>query len=107
MTAGERRQQRAQILVELEEAETELSALQTKAARVADGLSAIASKLKRNAILEPEPEDFQPDFELKNRLSPESQSHFITYAAGIGLIEELKVARQKVFNLRRQKDMTR
>lgn len=107
MTTDERRLQRAHILIDLEDAEEELGALRTKAHRIVEGLKRICSKIEQNVELEPGDLDFSPGYELKNRLAPEAQSDFVTYDEAVKLIEELKVARQKVVTLNRQKGMTK
>jgi hypothetical protein len=99
----ERRQQRAEVQIDLEDAQTLLSDLQVKAVRMADALDKVSAKIRQNAQLVPSPKGFDLDYEMKNRLSPDSQSA-LSYDAIIRVIEDLKVARQKVVNLTRQKN---
>jgi hypothetical protein len=102
VTTDERRQQRAEILIDLEDTQENFRALQVKASRMADFLDGIAGKLRHNASLRPSGRDFSLDTDLANRLGPNEQSipDFVTIQR---LIEELRTARQKIFNLEQQR----
>ncbi len=89
--------------IDLEDAQGELSALQVKASRMADAIDSVSQKIRHNANLKPSPNDFELEFELRNRVSPQSQAD-LSYDGVIRIIEELKAARQKVVNLERQRN---
>src|SRR5438105_765409 len=103
MTTEERKLQRAQVQVELEDAQSYLNDLQIKATRWADALDEVSSKIRHNASLEPSKNDFDFNHDLQNRVNQAVQAN-LNYGEIVKLIEELKVARQKVVNLTRQKN---
>ena len=102
MTDQEKRHLRADLLIEIEDAQEEYAHLREKSLRLADGLIEISKKVRGNATLNPSVADFSSDFELANRLRPEHQA-VLNFAETVKLIEELKVARQKLFNLTERK----
>jgi hypothetical protein len=102
VTEQEKKFQRAQLLVDLEDAQSDLAHLRERALRLIEGMEAAASKLRRVAMLEPSGMDFEVQGDIANRLGPEHQS-LPGYAEMLKLIDELKVARQKVYNLQFRK----
>ncbi len=102
MTDHEKKQQRAQLLIDLEDAESDLAHLREKARRIIDAMEAAATKLRFNTGLGPSGDDFTMEGDMRNRLGPECQS-LPGYADLLKLIDELKVARQKVYNLNLRK----
>jgi len=101
VTTDEKRQQRVQVRIDLEDAQGELNALRVKAARMADALERVSAKLRYNASLEPSGHDFTLEADIKNRLDPRSQSD-LSYDEVLRVIEQLKAARQKVVNFTQQ-----
>jgi hypothetical protein len=103
MTDLEKRQQRIQSKIDLEDAEANLVHLQVRANRYADAIDALTKKLRKNAGLGPSRDDSDIKSELETRLSPEEfgllKSGGDTVAA---MIAELRQERQKVFRLREQ-----
>ena len=73
MNTQDAKQQRANLLVETEDVQVELTGLQNKAMNWANGLEEIAKKLRINANLKPSSDDFSADFEIVNRLTPNHQ----------------------------------
>jgi hypothetical protein len=102
VTIDEKRQQRAEVLIDLEDAQETLRHLQVKAERQAEFLEGVAHKVKYNASLKPSGLDFSMATDLANRLGPNEQAipDFTTIQK---LIEELRAARQKIFNLEQQR----
>jgi hypothetical protein len=102
VTDQEKKLQRAQLQVELDDSLSDLAHLQEKAVRLAEQVQQVARKLAENARLQPAKSDFTMEADLVNRLSPEHQA-CLDFTQIIRLIEDLKVARQKVFNLQERK----
>lgn len=102
MTDQEKRLQRAQLQVEVEEAELELAHLREKAIRLVGSLRTIADKIEMNANLRPSADDFLMEVELERRLAPENQQT-MDYAAAVSVIFQLRKARQDLLNLRERK----
>jgi hypothetical protein len=100
MTDQEKKLQRAQLQVELEDAQSELAHLQERAQAMADHVSDIVNKLRHSASLKPSTQDFSMNADLARRLAPDQQ---LDVSAAIKLIEELKQARQKVYGLLERK----
>jgi hypothetical protein len=101
MTDHEKRAQRVQLRMELDDAESDLAHLKESAIRNADSLEAIARRIRRNAALEPSRDDFDVEAELKQRLSIEEFGFLKSSGDSIAaLITELRQTRQKVFHLR-------
>jgi hypothetical protein len=78
-----------------------LEILRGDAIATAKLLERIASKLRYNAVLEPNPDDITPESDVNNRLTPDEVAGFATISSISKLIKEMKKARQDVFNLRK------
>lgn len=104
MTEQAMMEQRVRVEIELKDAEKKLSALQVKATRMADDIDAVSSKIRHNADLEPSADDLDADVQvLENRLSGQNRAALnVDQVAGV--IEELRLARQKVIKLTRQRE---
>lgn len=103
MTDLEKRTQRVQAQLDLEDAEANLVHLQVRAKRYADSMNGIMRKLKDNATLEPSSDDFNVESEVKMRLLPEEFGSLKSSGDSItAMIAELRQERQKVFRLREQ-----
>jgi hypothetical protein len=96
MTDQEKRQQRIEIELELEDAQKELASLRVKALRMAENIDHVAAKIRANANLTPSRDDFNSESDLANRLEPTHQLA-MSFENAAKLIDELKTARQKVF----------
>lgn len=106
MTDQEKRTQRVQVRIDLEDSENNLRHLQVKAERYADSIDAVTAKIRANVALAPSREDFSVESELKMRLSPDEFS--LLKAAGdavVAIVAELRHERQKVYRLREQDAM--
>jgi hypothetical protein len=103
MTEQEKKLHRGQLLVEIEDTEGELAILRDKAFTDVQSLREIANKFERNAELEPSAADFTAEASVENRLTPDERDKFVTVESVAKQIEELKEARQKVFNLRQRR----
>jgi hypothetical protein len=103
MTEQEKKLHRGQLLVEIEDTEGELAILRDKALADVQALREIANKVERNAELEPCAADFTAEASVENRLTPDERDKFVTVESVAKQIEELKEARQKVFNLRQRR----
>jgi ubiquinone biosynthesis protein UbiJ len=102
MTDQEKKIQRAQLQVELDDARDDLAHLREKAIRLANKIEQVCQLLRRNASREPSAADFTAEADMANRLQPEHQSA-LDHSEIVKLIDELKVTRQKVFNLSERK----
>lgn len=100
MTEEEKRTQRAQLQIQLEDAESDFLHLREKALSMAESIEEVAKKLRDNADLNPSSSDFSMHTDLTNRLRPDQQ---LDVPAVIALIAELRATRQKVYNLRDRK----
>jgi len=101
MTEQEKKQQRGELLAELEDAQLELAHLQERGNRIADKMEAVLKKLRKNTTLAPSRDDFNMRGDELNRLDI---GEVCPDSAQIGkLIDEMKAARQKVFNLAERK----
>lgn len=96
MTDQEKKLQRAQLQVELDDAQSELAHLQEKALAMADHIANVVRKLQHNAILKPSQLDFSVEAELENRLDPGQQ---LDVEAVRKVISEMRAGRQKVYSL--------
>ena len=105
MTDQEKRQSRGELLVNLEEAQKNLAHLQEKAEQFSDAMEGAATKLRRNANRKPSAEECAAGVDSEDRLGPECQS-LPSYAEALRLIDELNVARRKVWNLESRKART-
>jgi len=98
MTDQEKKQQRVSLGIEIEDAREEFSHLREKALHLADHLEQITNMLRINANRKPTADDFEPDFELANRLRPEHQAA-LSFDEINKLIESLRAARKRAYNL--------
>jgi hypothetical protein len=98
MTDQEKRQQRVSLGIEIEDAHGEFVHLREKALSLADRFDEIAKKVRDNAGYRPSKSDFDPEFELGNKLGLRHQT-VLDYDATNRLIEELREARKKLYNL--------
>ena len=103
MTDDAKKLQRAQLQVELDDAESDFACLRESSFRLVQEVGDAQVRLKMNINLEPSAEDFILEAEIARRLSQKQQSALESSAKAIAAIEELKVARQKIFNLRLRK----
>lgn len=103
MTDYEKKLHRAKLQVEIEDAESDLAFLQDEAIGVSEALEDIVRTIRHNAELEPSPADFTADGDVQNRLTPEQIASFASAGSIASMIENLKKARQAVFNLRERK----
>jgi hypothetical protein len=103
MTDQDRKLHRGNLLVSIEDAEEELKLLCGEAFVTAKGLAEIAERITDNARLEPSPSDFIPEGDIRNRLTPTQFSDFPKVDSVTKLIEDMKKARQAVFDLRKLK----
>ena len=102
MTDQEKKQQRVNLGIEIEDAKEEFIHLREKALHLADNLDEITRKVRTNANHRPSAADFTPDFELANRLEPEHQAT-LSFEEIRKLLEELRAARKRLFNLAERK----
>jgi|SRR5208282_4628193 len=101
MTDQEKKLQRAQLQVDLEDAQGELVHLREKAIRMSLELKRLAEKLQNSVDREPSSNDFSMHLDMTDRLDPTLQ---LDIPAIIKVLDELKVARQNVYNLQTRKD---
>ena len=103
MTEHEQRAQRIAVRLDLEDAESALAHLQVRMQRYADSIESIARKLRLNADLEPNADDFNVEQELKTRISPDEFSLLKSSGdTATAYISELRQQRQKVLRIREQ-----
>jgi hypothetical protein len=102
MTEQEKRQERAALQIEIENANEDLAYLRAKALRLADGFAEVSRKFRTNGSLNPSGADFDPASEIENRIRPELETLF-DFTATVALIDQLRTARKKVFNLSERK----
>jgi len=102
MTDQEKRQQRVNLMIDLEEAQEELAHLRERALRVADGLESAARKMRENADCQPSNADFSPEQELSSKLSQRHQEA-MDHEQATSLIENLRMARQRVVQLNQRR----
>jgi len=100
MTEQGNKLHRAQLQVELENAQGELAHLRKKAFRMSDELNERFKKLHDSLSREPSVKDFSMHVDMTDRLNPTLQ---VDIPAIIKMVDELKVARQKVYNLQERK----
>jgi len=101
MTEQGNKLHRAQLQVELENAQGELAHLRKKAFRMSDELNERFKKLHDSLSREPSVKDFSMHVDMTDRLNPTLQ---VDIPAIIKMLDELKVARQKVYNLQERKN---
>lgn len=102
MTDKEKRLHRAQLLIDIEDAEKELAYIRDKAASVIEEHRTITEALKVNIEIEPSHADFTVDSEVVQRLTP-SAIVLDGGQAAAALIAEMRRARQRLFNLYERK----
>jgi hypothetical protein len=102
MTEQEKKMERANLFLELEDATSDLVHLRERAFRFAKCLRDAAAKIESSAREEPSGNDFTAEGDLMRRLDPRSQEA-LNYDAAVKLIEELKTARQNLYNLNLRK----
>ena len=102
VTDQEKKQQRVSLGIELEDAQVELAYLREKAFQIADRLDEITNRIRVNATRKPSRADFDSDIEMENRLGPEHQS-VLSFEETGKLIEDLRAARKKLYNLSERK----
>lgn len=102
MTDQEKREQRGRLLVDLEDAKSDLASLQEKAVRMSEEMKEAATTVRRNADLQPSGEELATGGAAENRLGQEYQS-LPAYIDLIKLIQALRAARQKVYSLELRK----
>jgi hypothetical protein len=102
MTEQEKKQQRANLLIEIDDAGQDFAHLREKALSLTDRLGEIAQKVYVNANLKPSRSDFSAEAELAGKLNPEHQTVLNFDEIG-NLIEELRTARKRLFNLAERK----
>ncbi len=86
----------------MEDAESNLYFLHEKALQAAQDSQDVVDTIQRNCDLKPSADSFDADANLENRLSPRSQAA-LNYAHLLKLLEDLKRARQQLFNMRQRK----
>jgi hypothetical protein len=100
MTDQEKKLHRAELQVELEDAQSDLAHLQDQAMSMAGHIENVAMKLQHNAGLVPSVDDFDVEAELIGRLD---LNQTLDIAAARNLIAEMRAARKKVYNLESRK----
>lgn len=103
MTVDEKRLHRAQLIVEIEDAESDLAFSCDKARDMVHAMQTVIDTLQHSIELEPSSRDFTADGELETRLSLAQHANFVTVAAVGNVINEMKKCRQALFNLRERK----
>lgn len=98
MTIEEIRWQKANLYINLEDAQQDLACLREKALALADTLEETATAVRRIGNLTPSKADFSAEYELSNRLE-QSQFPALDSAVIVALFDQLAVARKRVFNL--------
>lgn len=102
MTEQEKRQQRADLLIGVEDAHTEYAHLRERVYRLADSFEDVVRTLRCNGTLKPSPADFDAELEIESRLKAEHQAIF-DFQKTADAIEELRRARQRLFTLTERK----
>ena len=102
MTDQEKRQQRANLFIEIEDAKADFVHLRERAFSLADRLDKVTKKVRDNANWKPSRADFTSEFELANKLELEHQTA-LNFDEINKLIEELRAARKNLFNLAERK----
>jgi hypothetical protein len=103
MTADEKRMHRAQLIVDIEDAESNLSSSREKALKMVCSLQTVIRTLQRNIELEPSTADFTADGDIASRLTPDQHANFVTALAVATEIGAMKRCRQDLFNFRERK----
>lgn len=90
------------MIIEIEDAQREFVHLREKALSLASRLDEVVKKVRENATHRPSRDDFSPEFEMANKLEPKHQT-VMDYDGINRLIEELRAARKKLYNLAERK----
>ena len=96
----EKRFDRAQLQVELQDAQSDLAHLRDQALSMAGHIENVAIKLQHNAGLVPSVDDFDVEAELIGRLD---LTQTLDITAARNLIAEMRAARKKVYDLESRK----
>lgn len=104
MTTDEKRRHRAELQIEIEDAESDFAYCRDRARGLASGLQEVAAVILRNAELETRTDnyDFTADAELENRLSPTQLAKVQDWKSVIEIFGELRGYRQCLHNLRKR-----
>lgn len=102
MTADEKRKHRAELQIEIEDSESDLTYCRDRARGLANGLQEVAAVILRNAELEPSADDLTADAELENRLSPTQLAKLQDWKSVIEIFGELRRYRHGLYNLRKR-----
>ena len=102
MTTDEKRRHRAELQIEIEDKESDLTYCRDRARGLASGLQEVAAVILRNADLESTSDDFTADAELENRLSPTQLAKLQDWKSVIEIFGELRRNRQGLYNLRKR-----
>jgi Zn-dependent oligopeptidase len=102
MTVRDKQTLRAQLHIELEDAESSFAYQREQVAQLSQGLRSVIDTLQANCDLDPSADSFDADANLEHRLSPSCQS-ILNYAALLKALDGLKRARQNLFNVRQRK----
>jgi hypothetical protein len=89
---------RVKLAIELRDAQSDLTLLQEKALQLADRLDLVSRKIRRNAAFQPSKNDFSSEFDMSNMLEEHDRAALNSNDVG-KLTDDLKIARQRVFNL--------
>jgi hypothetical protein len=100
MTDQEKKLHRAQLLIDIEDAQGDLVILQDVALEMAGHIQNVVGKLQRNAELVPSVADFDVESELENRLDVGQK---LDIPAAMKVISEMRSARQKVYTLQNRR----
>jgi hypothetical protein len=104
VTTDEKRQQRANLVIELEDAHSDFVHDREAALSQAESLNELASWLIRSAQTEPSGADFQTmnlsDMEFRAKGKYREAANFDRL---VGLVDSLKVHRKKLYNLEMRK----
>ena len=102
MTDQEKREQRVNLHIDIEDAAQELAHLRESAFRIADDLEGAARRMRENAESTPGEADFSPEQELANRLTPRHQTA-MDFDRASRVIEKMRQARQRIYQLNQRR----
>lgn len=103
MTEQDRKQQRANLVVELEDAQRDLAHERETALVHADSLEIWAKRLRTDAAREPTHADFVPTMEDSDIRTESRYQECLSFGTLLRTFEKLREARQKVSNLELRK----
>ena len=103
MTVDEKRKNRVELQIGIEDAESDFIHCQDRARGVARGLQEVAEVILRNTELEPSANDFSADAELENRLTPTQLGKLQDWKSVMEIFGELKCCRQALYNLKKRR----